>query len=59
MRRLAQRRRLSIERVADTADLSYGTLWKLLAGKHNPTLRTLVKLANALGCDPEDLLARP
>ena len=57
VRRLARRKRISIEHLADFAGLSSGTLWKLLAHQHNPTLRTLVKLANALECDPQDLLA--
>jgi transcriptional regulator with XRE-family HTH domain len=58
VRRLAQKRGMSIERVADTADVSYSTLWKLLGSEHNATLRTLVKLAKALGCQPSELLAR-
>ena len=58
VRRLAQKRGLSVERVADMADVSYSTLWKLLASEHNATLRTLVKLAKALGCQPSELLAR-
>jgi transcriptional regulator with XRE-family HTH domain len=57
IRRIAKRHRISIERVADLAGLSRSTVWALLAQKHNPTLRTLVVLANALNCRPQDLIA--
>jgi transcriptional regulator with XRE-family HTH domain len=56
VRRLARRKRMSIEHLADFAEISRATLWRLLACMHNPTLRTLVKLANALECSPKDLL---
>jgi len=55
VRRLAKRKRMSIEQLADFAGLSRAALWKVLARKHNPTLRTLAKLSEALGCDVRDL----
>jgi transcriptional regulator with XRE-family HTH domain len=56
IRRLAHRRRLSIEQVADFSGVSRSTLWAILASKYNPTLRTVVRVANALDVTPRDLV---
>ena len=56
IRKRARRRRLTLERLADLSGISRASMWSLLAGDHYPTLRSLVRIANALGCEPRDLL---
>ena len=38
------------------ADLNSQTFWDVLAGRANPTIKTLVQLSNALDIRPRDLL---
>lgn len=53
---IRQRRGLTIQFVADSAQLAQGHITQLLQGKKNVTVRTLVKLAYALDVDVTDLL---
>lgn len=47
----------SIKKLADTADLPYESVKKLLAGKiKNPTVYTLYKICTALGCGIDQLM---
>jgi transcriptional regulator with XRE-family HTH domain len=55
IRRLARRRGVSVEQLADLSGLSRSTLWAILASKYNATIRTVVRVANALDCRPRDL----
>ena len=55
----ARKKGKAIETVADLAGLSRATLWAILSEKHYPTLKTLVRLANALECRPGVLLDAP
>ena len=48
VRRLAKRRGLSLNHLADRAGVARGTLSDVLNGKQSPTLTTLVKVAGAL-----------
>lgn len=45
------------EELAETAGLTQSQIAKLEAGDSNPTLRTLVKVAHALGCRLHQLVA--
>lgn len=56
VRALMQQRRLSVNRLADFSGLGRGGLSELLAGKSSPTLRTLGRIADALGTSVRDLL---
>jgi transcriptional regulator with XRE-family HTH domain len=47
---------LSIEELADEAGVSRGFLWEVLGGRSSPTVSTVCKLADALGCRPRLLL---
>lgn len=49
-------RKLSVNRLADFSGLGRGHLAMLLSGKSSPTLRTMVRLAEALEVDVRDLL---
>ena len=45
--------------LAHRASMDYGFLNRMMMGKHSPTYDTLKKLADALGVEPADLIARP
>lgn len=47
---------LSIEALADAAQVSRSQLWRILRGECSPTVETLAALADALGCRVRDLL---
>jgi transcriptional regulator with XRE-family HTH domain len=47
---------LSLNRLADFSGMGRGRLSEILAAKSSPTLRTLGKLADALGVTPAELL---
>jgi transcriptional regulator with XRE-family HTH domain len=46
-------------RLAEIADMSLENIKDIESGKRNPTLRSLVKIAHALGISPSELLAEP
>jgi transcriptional regulator with XRE-family HTH domain len=50
---------LSQERLAFAAEIDLTYMGGIERGKRNPSLMVLVGIANALGCDPADLLAKP
>lgn len=56
IRRLADARSLSLYVVADFAGISRAHLYAILRGEKNPTVATLVKLADVLGVEPWELL---
>lgn len=59
-RRLFGRSGLSVYRCAQVADMDEKYVRNLLNGKkHNPSLRTVIKLARALGSDPKQVKLYP
>ena len=56
LRRLRERKELSIRDLAKAAGLHWTTVWKIEAGRRAPTVATLKKLARALGVKLADLL---
>lgn len=57
LRQLRQARRLTQERLAERAGLSFKFLGELERGRGNPTLTTLTAISDALGVRLVDLLA--
>ena len=56
VRRLRQARRLSQEKLAGEAEIDTTYLRGIEAGRRNPSLLVMVRLAAALGVRPPDLL---
>lgn len=56
IKRRAKRENMSIEALADTANVSRGHLWRILRGGASPTVEILSKLANALDTKASRLL---
>ena len=56
IRRLAEKRCLSMNRLADFAGVNRGNLSRIMSGKQSPTLRTLDGLATALEVETAELL---
>lgn len=57
VKRLREKAALSQEKLARLADVSNNTLINIEAGKQdNPTIKTLKKIAKALGVPIEDLI---
>lgn len=54
----AQRQGLTVTHLPDYAAVSRAHFWDVMAGRKSPTLAWVSKVAEALGCDPGDLLAR-
>jgi transcriptional regulator with XRE-family HTH domain len=55
LRRLRDERYLSQRELADEADVSPATVFKLEANRSEPHPRTIRKLAKALGVEPSEL----
>lgn len=49
------RRNLSLSDLSDLCGLSIATLWRLERGVTKPSMRTLVKLQDALNLTPEEV----
>jgi transcriptional regulator with XRE-family HTH domain len=59
VRKLRKQKKLSQEKLARLADISYNTVVKIEAGKaENPTFETLSKLADAFGISMDELAGR-
>lgn len=57
LKRLRKERGYSLEKISKLADLSLNTVAKVESGVNtNPTIDTLIKIANALGIDLNDLI---
>lgn len=56
LRRLRERKELSIRDLAKAAGLHWMTVWKIETGRDEPTVATLKKLARALKVEIADLL---
>lgn len=57
VRRLRAERQLSAINASDRVEMHWRLWQKVEAGDANLTLKTLVRVAEALGVDPRDLLA--
>jgi len=59
LKKLRKQRKLSQEKLARLADISYNTIIKIETGKaNNPTFVTLSKLADAFGVSMDELAGR-
>lgn len=57
LKRLRKEKEYSLEKVSKLADLSLNTVAKIESGANtNPTIDTLIKIANALQVDLNDLI---
>jgi len=59
LRAAARERGLQLTHVPDMAGVSRSHFWDVMAGRKNPTLGWLARVASALQCEPADLLAGP
>ena len=53
---MAKERGISIETLADDAEVSRSMLWDVLAYTHAPNIVWLLKIANVLKCKLSDLV---
>ncbi|HVU57723.1 MAG TPA: helix-turn-helix transcriptional regulator [Puia sp.] len=58
LQKLREDREISTRKFADLADISHSSVGRLEAGETNPTLTTLIKLADALGVTIDTLAMR-
>lgn len=59
LKKLRQQKKLSQEKLARLADISYNTISKIEAGKAmNPTFETLSRLADLFGVSIDELVGR-
>jgi len=56
LRRILTEKSVSILELARRVEVHPNAIHKLLSGKHEPGVRRLVAIANALGVDPADFL---
>lgn len=57
LRELRRRRVLTLDELAEKADVGRNTIWRLEHDVMGAQPRTIRKLAKALGVEPEDLVA--
>lgn len=56
LRRLRERRALTLDELASLANVTTSTIWRAEVGRSQPGPRTRRKIAAALGCDPSALV---
>jgi transcriptional regulator with XRE-family HTH domain len=56
LRLVRERVGLSVNDAASAADMAYSAYARLERGEREPSLSTLLRLSDALGCTPNDLL---
>jgi transcriptional regulator with XRE-family HTH domain len=56
IRQIRERKNLSQQNLADICDLPKTTIGRIERAEMNTTIKTLVKIANALEMQPKDLL---
>jgi transcriptional regulator with XRE-family HTH domain len=56
LRRLMKTKGIPLKAVAARAGLSYGFVWRLMRGYHDPTLSVVLRLATALDVRPSQLI---
>lgn len=57
IRQIRERKNLSQQSLADISDLPKTTIGRIERAEINTTIRTLVKIANALEIEPKELLS--
>lgn len=58
LKKFRNERNLSVRALADLADMDYTNISNIENGQSNPSMTTVVFLAEALGIDPAKLLPR-
>lgn len=58
LQKLREEREISTRQFADLAEISHSSVGRLESGQTNPTLTTLIKLADALGVSIDTLAMR-
>ena len=57
IRKCRKKRKLSQDKLSKLADVAYNTIVKIESGENtNPTIKTLTKIAKAVGVSIEDLI---
>ena len=56
LKKLREEKKLSLRALADIAEMDYGNISEIENGKINPSLITIISLAEALEVDPGTLL---
>lgn len=55
LRRVRMERKLSMEAVANLAEIELSQIYRIETGKINPKLTTILKIAKALDINPKEL----
>lgn len=58
LRKLRRRRVLSMRDLQERSGVSHNTIWRIESGRQGAHPRTIRKLAEALGVEPEELLKK-
>lgn len=58
LKKFRTEKKLSLRALADIADMDFGNINEIETGKINPTLTTIVRLAEALEIDPAGFFSR-
>ena len=58
VRELAREKKIPLSHLPDRAAVARSHFWDVLAGKKSPTLKWLVRIAEALDVDPGELVAK-
>jgi transcriptional regulator with XRE-family HTH domain len=56
LRRLRERRALSLRELSSLSGVNYNSIWRIEAGRTGAKPRTVRRLAEALGVEPHELL---
>lgn len=56
LKTIRKSKKLSIRKLADIADVDFSQVHRIEKGESNPTLTTIMVLADALEVDPRDLI---
>ena len=58
LKELRRRRVLSMRELEELSGVSHNTIWRIESGRQEAHPRTIRKLAQALGVEPEELLKK-
>jgi transcriptional regulator with XRE-family HTH domain len=56
LRRLRERRSLSLRELSDLSGVNYNAIWRIEVGRTGAQPRTVRRLAEALGVEPHELM---
>lgn len=56
LREWRRRRFLTVRALAEKAGVAYTTIVRVETGRHQPTMKTIMRLAKALDVEPEQLV---